>query len=126
MLTSGRHSAIATGLFSSAIYPASFVLLLVFGGSFTTALIFICTYGVANGLNTIARGSAPLQLFGSAGYGERLGKIVAPVKVMSAAGAVTYAYILERRSLGVTLALTIALMMLSLASLALAAKRLKA
>lgn len=75
MATSSRHSALRTAQVSNVLFGLSFVILAFAKGALLGGLLFAAAYGIANGLNTIVKGTLTLQLFGSHGYGERLGKV---------------------------------------------------
>jgi hypothetical protein len=59
------------------------------------ATLFAFGQGVSNGLITIARGVAPLVLFGQAGYGATLGAMAAPILLAIAAAPALYAALVE-------------------------------
>ena len=52
------------------------VLVLMLGGP-AASMVFAIVHGMGTGTQTIARGTLPLALFGAAGYGERIGKLLA-------------------------------------------------
>lgn len=60
------------------------VVILIAGGSFF-APVFAVLYGAGNGIITIARGTLPLALFGPVGFGQRVGMISLPSRLMGAA-----------------------------------------
>lgn len=70
-----RHSPLSTGQISNLLYTLAFAALALSSGNLLLGLAFATCYGVANGLNTIVKGTLTLAIFGSAGYGERLGKV---------------------------------------------------
>jgi hypothetical protein len=55
-------------------------------------------FGMANGLLTIARGAVPLALFGATGYGRMVGRIGGPYLVMQAIAPLVLAFVAERAS----------------------------
>ena len=69
---------------SVAFLPLSFLVLMLGGANFWTALAFTLLFGVANGLMTIVRGAVPLALFGPKGYGEVLGILATPYLLLAA------------------------------------------
>jgi hypothetical protein len=77
---------------------AAFAQLAWFGLSVTTAAGFAIMFGMANGLVTIARGTVPLSLFGSSGYGRIIGRIAGPSLVMQAVAPLVLAFTSERLS----------------------------
>ena len=70
-----RFDPLMTGKVALGALVASIAILLATPGSLVTAVLFATTYGVAQGLITIARGTVPLQLFGVHGYASLVGKI---------------------------------------------------
>lgn len=75
MATANQHSALRTAQVSNILFGLSFVILAFAKGALIGGLIFAAAYGIANGLNTIVKGTLTLQIFGSQGYGERLGRV---------------------------------------------------
>lgn len=75
--------------------PLSFLILMLGGASFTTAMIFTLVLGASNGLVTIVRGAVPLGLFGPKGYGEVLGILATPYLVLNALAPVIFAAIID-------------------------------
>jgi MFS family permease len=75
MATAQKHSALRTAQISNVLFAASFVTLALANGVLVGGILFAAAYGIANGLNTIVKGTLTLALFGSQGYGERLGKV---------------------------------------------------
>ncbi len=75
MASAKHHSALRTAQVSNVLFALSFVLLALAKGVLLGGIIFAAAYGIANGLNTIVKGTLTLALFGSDGYGERLGKV---------------------------------------------------
>jgi len=76
----------------------AFALLAVFGISLATAAIFAVMFGMANGLFTIARGTVPLALFGSVGYGAVVGRLAGPWLLMQSVSPLALAFVIERTS----------------------------
>jgi MFS family permease len=98
-----------------ATHPVAAVLLGLIGGP-VGAAIFTVMHAAGNGVQTIAKGTLPLALFGPQGYGRRQGIISAPGRVAQAFSPVVIGLLLERFGLGV-LWLTAALGVLSTAAL---------
>lgn len=97
-----------------ATHPLAVVLLAGFGGPLGAAL-FTVLHAAGNGVQTIAKGTLPLALFGPQGYGARQGLISAPGRVAQAFSPVVFGLLMERHGLGV-LWLTAALGVLSTAA----------
>ena len=88
-------------------------------GSNAGRLHFATLFGAANGLITIARGTVPLALFGAAGYGRLLGRIAGPFLLIQSIAPLVLAFVIERTSDPVALAVTAAFTVVALACFAL-------
>ena len=82
--------------FSVGLLAVAFILLLAGGASFQVALAFTIILGVGQGLFTIVRGTVPLILFGSRGYGEVLGVLGVPYWLANALAPALFALIIDR------------------------------
>lgn len=92
---------------------AAFALMTWLGVSPLIAAAFMVMFGTANGLITIARGAVPLVLFGPVGYGATIGRIAGPWLVMQAIAPLVLAFVIERTSDPVALALVACLALVS-------------
>ena len=101
--------------FAVGMLVASFALLWLFGFSTPAAVLFAVMFGVANGLITIARGAVPLTLFGAAGYGHLIGRIALPYMVMQAIAPLVLAFVAERTSDPLALAVVAAFAVMAFA-----------
>jgi MFS family permease len=90
-----RQSPLIVGRVAMVAMPVAFALLLAGGANFTTALVFIVVFGVANGLVTIVRGTVPLYLFGPAGYATVLGILATPYLLTNATAPMVFAWIVD-------------------------------
>ncbi|MEM1306138.1 MAG: MFS transporter [Pseudomonadota bacterium] len=79
--------------FAVACLFAAYPVLLLLPGSAQVALAFVITFGIANGLATIVRGTVPLALFGHAGYGRILGILATPFLLFNAISPLAFAMI---------------------------------
>ena len=78
-LTFGRRrSAIVVGAATLVLLAFSLVSLSLMNAQLAIAVLFAATYGCANGIQTIVRGTVPAELFGHEGYGHMMGKLAAP------------------------------------------------
>jgi MFS family permease len=101
--------------FAVSLLVFAFVLLALLKFSVTLALTFAVLFGIANGLITIMRGAVPLALFGPFGYGRLVGRIAGPSLLMQALAPVVLAFVIERSSDRVALALTASFAVVALA-----------
>jgi MFS family permease len=76
------HPLVSTRL-AALTHPIGGALLLIFGAPF--ALAFVILHGIGNGILIIARGTLPLAIFGTKGYGQRQGWLMMPSKFAQAA-----------------------------------------
>jgi hypothetical protein len=94
----------------------AFALLAVFGFSVAAAAAFALMFGMCNGLMTIARGALPLALFGAGGYGHLIGRIALPYMMMQAIAPLVLAFVAERTSDPMALAVVAAFALLAFAA----------
>ena len=114
-----RLSAVGLGMIPVILMPLAFVIPLALMAGPMVAIGFGLVYGAANGLATIARGVVPYALFGSEGYGRRLGLVAAPALLIKAAAPAIFGAILA--SYGASSALSFVLAVSLLATLAMSA-----
>jgi hypothetical protein len=57
--------------------------------------VFAITFGLGNGILTIARGTLPLAIFGPKDYGYRLGLIGAPARMAQAAAPLAFGLLID-------------------------------
>ncbi|SDA61279.1 arsenite efflux MFS transporter ArsK [Sinorhizobium sp. NFACC03] len=93
----------ALAIVSAALMVLGAVLLGVSGDWLPGAVAFAVCLGLGSGINSIAQGSLPLYLFGSAGYGAITGKMAAARLAVGAAAPFAFATAME--NLGIAAAL---------------------
>lgn len=76
------HPLISTRL-AALTHPLGATLLLIFGAPF--AMVFVILHGIGNGIIIISRGTLPLAIFGTKGFGQRQGWLMMPSKFAQAA-----------------------------------------
>ncbi len=81
------HPLVSTRV-AAAAHPVAAMALVGFGGP--AAYVFAVLHGAGNGILTIAKGTLPLALFGTAGYGRRLGWLNAPARILQAAAPLIF------------------------------------
>lgn len=86
------HPLISTRLAVLA-HPLGAVILMVIGAP--AAAAFTILHGAGNGMLTIAKGTLPLTLFGSVGYGLRQGIISFPARILQAFAPLIFGFALE-------------------------------
>lgn len=112
-----RTSPLISARIAAALHPIGAAALVAFGGP--AAIIFTMLHGAGNGMLTIAKGTLPLVLFGSAGYGLRTGLLSAPARLAQAGAPLLFGLLLDRvgvsvlaLSAGLGIASTVALLAL--------------
>ncbi|PSH65312.1 hypothetical protein CU103_09935 [Phyllobacterium sophorae] len=86
---------------------------------------FAVIFGLGSGLSSIAQGTLPLALFGSLGYGERVGQSTAVRLVASSGAPFVFAFIMHWLGIGPSLLICIAVGCLAAASFALIGRQLR-
>lgn len=105
MLSGDRIPALGLALISSLLVPLSIGVLLASGTWIPGALGFAVIFGLGAGLASIVQGTLPLALFGTNGYGQRVGKATAIRLVASAAAPFVFAFMMQHIGVEVTLAI---------------------
>ena len=76
---SRRVRAVTVGVVSFALLMLALIALISVEGFGIAAIVFVIAYGCGNGVLTIVKGTAPVELFGSRGLGGLLGYLSRPV-----------------------------------------------
>lgn len=88
-----RVHPLISGRIAVSLHPLGALLLLVFGAP--VAVVFTALHGASVGLMTIVKGTLPLALFGSTGFGRRAGLLEAPSRVAQALAPITFGLMLD-------------------------------
>ena len=83
-----RFHPLVSARVAAAAHPVAAVTLIGFGGP--AAYVFAILHGAGNGILTIAKGTLPLALFGPVGYGQRIGWLNAPARILQAAAPLVF------------------------------------
>jgi MFS family permease len=70
---------------ATLLIPLGLVVLMMTTPSVPGAVLFAICFGLGSGLTSIVSGTLPLELFGKAGYGSRVGWVTSAKQMMSAA-----------------------------------------
>lgn len=90
-----RHvSPLLSARLATMAHPAG-ALGLILAGS-PAATLFAILHGAGNGILTVAKGTLPLKLFGSQGYGQRQGMLSVPARIGQASAPFVFALLIER------------------------------
>jgi hypothetical protein len=111
-----RLDAFHLNMVATGLLPFAFLAGLAGGVFVPAALAFAFVYGAGNGLTTITRGTLPLALFDRATYGHIVGRLLIPSFIVSAAGPIVYATVIERAGSQAALILSAAIALLALAA----------
>lgn len=96
-------SQVRLAVIAAVLLPAGLVILLTTSPWFAGAVLFAICMGLGSGLTSIVGGTLPLELFGRAGYGRRLGWSTAAKQLTSAVAP--FAMSLSMAGFGVTASL---------------------
>ncbi|MHC1548764.1 arsenite efflux MFS transporter ArsK [Phyllobacterium sp. K27] len=118
MLSGNRIQPLGLALISGLLVPVSVGVLLLSGSWVPGALAFAVIFGLGAGLASIVQGTLPLALFGSNGYGQRVGKATAIRLVATAAAPFVFAFMMQHLGAGTALAITAALGFMAVVSFA--------
>jgi hypothetical protein len=88
-----RASPLISARLATGLHPLGALLLALIGAP--AAIPFVLLHGGGNGLLTIARGTLPLALFGSAGYGLRTGLLAAPARILQGFAPLLFGLVLD-------------------------------
>lgn len=88
-----RWSSFVTGLVAAALFPLSFIVLLL-SSSFVGAMIFATLYGVAGGIIAVTRATLPLQIFPAGAYARASSQLAVPLNLSFAAAPPVFAAVL--------------------------------
>ena len=79
---------------AAAMHPVGAAVLALLGAP--AAAVFALLHGAGNGILTIAKGTLPLALFGTAGYGHRQGLLMLPARLAQALSPWLFGLLLAR------------------------------
>jgi MFS family permease len=88
-----RWSGLVTALAAAALFPLSFIVLLL-TSDFVGALLFATLYGIAGGITAIARATLPLQIFPPGAYARASAQLAVPLNLSFAAAPPVFAAIM--------------------------------
>jgi len=86
------HPLVSTRL-ACITHPIGAAIFAVIGGAASS--VFAITFGLGNGILTIARGTLPLAIFGPKDYGYRLGLIGAPARMAQAIAPLAFGLLID-------------------------------
>lgn len=116
MLSGNRIQPLGLALISGLLVPVSVGVLLLSGSWVPGALAFAVIFGLGAGLASIVQGTLPLALFGSHGYGQRVGKATAIRLVATAAAPFVFAFMMQHLGAAITLSIVAMVALAAVAS----------
>lgn len=90
MFGSGRHP-LAVAIAALSLLPLALFFVGLAPAVTVSAVVFVVLVGLCSGLKSIVQGTVPLALFGSAGFGARLGKMASFRYVLGALAPFSFA-----------------------------------
>lgn len=109
MIFGGELSQVRLAVITAALLPVALLILIGTAPTLTGGLVFAVVFGLGSGLMSIVQGTLPLALFGSAGYGSRIGQMTSARLVASSAAPFGFALLAERSGIFWTLSVMTAL-----------------
>ena len=97
---------LASARVATALHPIGVVVLALIGGAPFAAAAFAMLHGAGNGMITIAKGTLPLAIFGSAGYGYRQGLLNVLARGAQAFAPFAFGLTLDKHGVGAGIALS--------------------
>lgn len=88
-----RWSGFIIGLGGSALFPLSFIVLLL-TSNFVGAMLFATLYGIASGATAVTRATLPLQIFPTGAYARASAQLAVPLNLSFAAAPPVFTAIL--------------------------------
>lgn len=106
MVFGGRLAAFNLAVISAALMSGA-IAILAFSPAWTVvAMVFAVVFGLGGGIFSIAAGTLPLWLFGSEGYGQLQGKVMAARLTVSATAPFALALMMGRVGVSWSLVIT--------------------
>jgi MFS family permease len=89
-----RFHPLLSARLAAMAHPLGALAVMAFGAP--AATVFTVLHGAGNGILTIAKGTLPLAIFGSSGYGLRQGILMVPARFGQAGAPFLFALLMER------------------------------
>ncbi|APG87490.1 MFS transporter (plasmid) [Sinorhizobium americanum CCGM7] len=99
MLFGGRLSQTMLAVTSAGLLTTALSVLFMTSPWLPGVVVFAILFGLGSGLASIVGGTLPLELFGRAGYGARLGWVSAARQFSSALAPFAFAFIMQARGI---------------------------
>lgn len=116
MLSGNRIQPLGLAVISGLLISSSIGVLLWSSTWLPGALAFAVILGLGSGLASIVQGTLPLALFGSHGYGQRVGQATAIRLVATAAAPFVFAFMMQHLGAAITLSIVAMVALAAVAS----------
>ena len=103
MIFGGRLPQTLLAVIAASLLAAGLLMLVLTSPSSPASPLFAILFGLGSGLTSIVGGTLPLELFGRAGYGARLGWISAARQFSSSFAPFVFAFMMAQWSIGISL-----------------------
>jgi MFS family permease len=103
MIFGGRLSQTLLAVIAASLLAAGLLILVLTSPSVPGIALFAILFGLGSGLTSIVGGTLPLELFGRAGYGARLGWVSAARQFSSSFAPFIFALMMAQWSIGISL-----------------------
>ena len=103
MVFGGRLPQTLLAVIAASLLAAGLLLLILTSPSISGIAAFVILFGLGSGLTSIVGGTLPLELFGRAGYGARLGWVSAARQFSSSFAPFVFAFMMAQWSVEISL-----------------------
>ena len=103
MVFGGRLSQTLLAVIAASLLAAGLLVLILASPSVAGIALFVVLFGLGSGLASIVGGTLPLELFGRAGYGARLGWVSGARQFSSSFAPFVFAFMMAQWSVGISL-----------------------
>lgn len=107
MLFGGKLPQATLAVIAAGLVALALVLLLATSPWLPGMILFAVLFGLGSGLTSIVGGTLPLELFGTRGYGARLGWVTAARQFSSALAPFAFALMMQGWGIGAAIAVAI-------------------
>jgi MFS family permease len=103
MIFGGRLPQTLLAVIAASLLATGLLILVLTSPSVPGIALFAIMFGLGSGLTSIVGGTLPLELFGRAGYGARLGWVGAARQFSSSFAPFVFAFMMAQWSVGISL-----------------------
>ena len=103
MVFGGRLSQTLLAVIAASLLAAGLLMLILASPTVAGIALFVVLFGLGSGLASIVGGTLPLELFGRAGYGARLGWVSGARQFSSSFAPFVFAFMMAQWTVGISL-----------------------